>query len=190
MHNLMLEERFNKLIYHCPIPEGFTIKAALVSHKADGWYVTLTLEDKSVPSLKPPTREATEENSLGLNVGLEKFWTASDGDVESIQQHYRKSESKLAKLANRKDKKPHKSAQARKLVKKISKHHQTLQRKRKQFHYESATRLVSRDEKVFFVEEIKPGNLSRKNKPKQDKDGKYLPNGQSARIRFTTESTL
>ncbi|WP_446350630.1 RNA-guided endonuclease InsQ/TnpB family protein [Coleofasciculus sp. F4-SAH-05] len=170
-----------KLIYHRPIPVGFTIKAALVSHKADGWYATLTLEDKTVPSLKLPEIEATEENSIGLDVGLEKFWTASDGEVESIQQHYRKSESKLAKLANRKDKKPHKSAQARKLAKKISKHHQKLQRKRKQFHYQSATKLVSRDEQVFFVEDIKPGNLSRKNKAKQDENGRYLPNGQSAK---------
>ncbi|MFP5268831.1 RNA-guided endonuclease InsQ/TnpB family protein [Coleofasciculus sp.] len=170
-----------KLIYHRLIPEGFTIKAALISRRADGWYITLTLEDKSVPSLKPPEIEATEENSLGLDVGLEKFWTASDGEIEPIQQHYRKSEVKLAKLANRKEGKPHKSASRRKLAKKISKHHQKLQRKRKKFHYESATRLVSRDEKVFFVEDIKPGNLSRKNKPKQDEKGRYVPNGQSAK---------
>jgi len=170
-----------KLIYHRPIPEGFTIKAALVSRRADGWYLCLTLEDKSVPSLKSLKIEATEENSLGLDVGLEKFWTASDGEVEPIQQHYRKSESKLAKLANRKDSKPHQSASRRKLAKKISKHHQRLQRKRRQFHYESATKLVSRDEQVFFVEDIKPGNLSKKNKPKQDENGKYLPNGQSAK---------
>ncbi|WP_446418540.1 RNA-guided endonuclease InsQ/TnpB family protein [Coleofasciculus sp.] len=192
-----------KLIYHRPIPERFTIKAALVSHKADGWYITLTLEDKSVPSLKPPEIEATEENSLGLDVGLGRgeafalttcatnrslnsanaspLQTASDGEIEPIQQHYRNSEAKLARLANRKDGKPNKSASRRKLAKKISKHHQKLQRKRKQFHYESATKLVSRDEQVFFVENIKPGNLSRKNKPKQDENGKYLPNGQSAK---------
>jgi len=170
-----------KLIYHRPIPEGFTIKAALVSRCADGWYIILTLEDKAVPTLKSPKIEATEENSLGLDVGLEKFWTASDGEVEPIQQHYRKSESKLTKLANCKDSKPHKSASRRKLAKKLSRHHQKLQRKRKQFHYESATILVNRDEQVFFVEDIKPVNLSRKNKTKQDENGKYLPNGQSAK---------
>jgi hypothetical protein len=43
------------------------------------------------------------------------------GEVEPIQQHYRKSESKLAKLANRKDSKPHQSASRRRLAKKISK---------------------------------------------------------------------
>ena len=170
-----------KVIYHRPIPKGFTIKAALVSRRADGWYITLTLEDKSVPSLKPSEIKATEDNSIGIDVGLEKFWTASDGEVEPIQQHYRKSEGKLAKLQNRKDKKPHKSASRRKLAKKIAKHHQKLERKRKQFHYESATRLVSRDEKVFFVEDIKSVNLSRRNKSKQDENGNYLPNGQSAK---------
>jgi len=170
-----------KVIYHRPIPEGFTIKAGLISRKADGWYVTLTLEDKTVPSLTPSEIEATEDNSMGIDVGLEKFWTASDGTTEVIQQHYRKSESKLAKLANRKDKRLHKSASRRKLAKKIAKHHQKLQRKRKQFHYESATRLVSRNEQVFFVEDIKSTNLSHKNKPKQDENGKYLPNGQSAK---------
>ncbi|MEQ9001624.1 MAG: transposase [Coleofasciculus sp. B1-GNL1-01] len=170
-----------KVIYHRPIPDGFTIKAALISRRADGWYVCLTLEDKSVPNLKLPEIEATEENSLGLDVGLEKFWTASDGEVEPIVQHYRRSEQKLARLAKRKDGKPHKSAPRRKLAKKISKHHQKPARQRKQFHYESATRLGYRDEKVFFVEDIKPGNLSRKNRPKQDEQGRYIPNGQSAK---------
>ncbi|MEQ8957771.1 MAG: transposase, partial [Coleofasciculus sp. C2-GNP5-27] len=88
---------------------------------------------------------------------------------------------KRATHCSRESYKDYKSARERKLAKKISKHHQKLQRKRKQFHYESATRLVSRNEKVFFVENIKPGNLSRKNKPKQDENGKYLPNGQSAK---------
>jgi len=37
---------------------------------------------------------------------------------------------------------------------------------------------------LFFALGIKPGNLSRKNKPKQDKDGKYLEGGQSACVRF------
>src|SRR4028119_1457449 len=38
-----------KFIQHRPVPNGFTIKRALATLKADGWYVTLTLEDASVP---------------------------------------------------------------------------------------------------------------------------------------------
>jgi len=34
---------------------------------------------------------------------------------------------------------------------------------------------------VFFIEDIKSANLSRRNKSKQDENGNYLPNGQSAK---------
>ena len=34
---------------------------------------------------------------------------------------------------------------------------------------------------VFFVEDLQVSNMTRKAKPKQDENGKYLPNGQSAK---------
>jgi len=34
---------------------------------------------------------------------------------------------------------------------------------------------------VIFVEDLKFGNMTRRCKPKQDEDGKYLPNGQAAK---------
>ena len=38
-----------KVIWHRPLPEGFNIKTAIITQKADGWYITLTLKDVSVP---------------------------------------------------------------------------------------------------------------------------------------------
>ncbi len=38
-----------KLILHRPIPDGFTVKTAKVTRKADGWYVSLLLENNAVP---------------------------------------------------------------------------------------------------------------------------------------------
>jgi len=40
-----------KVILHRPIPDGF--KIASVTKKADGYYLTLSLEDTSVPTIKP-----------------------------------------------------------------------------------------------------------------------------------------
>ncbi|MGC9503284.1 RNA-guided endonuclease InsQ/TnpB family protein [Baaleninema sp.] len=62
-----------KLIQHRRVPDGFTIKRALVTKKADGWYVTLTLEDKSVPDLPAIEIQPTETNSIGVDAGLEYF---------------------------------------------------------------------------------------------------------------------
>jgi putative transposase len=61
------------------VPDGFTIKRALVTKKADGWYVTLTLEDKSVPDLPVIEIQPTETNSIGVDAGLEYFIAGSDG---------------------------------------------------------------------------------------------------------------
>lgn len=42
-----------KFVYHRQIPVGFSIKTATISLKADGWYIALVLEDKSVPVFTP-----------------------------------------------------------------------------------------------------------------------------------------
>lgn len=41
-----------KVILHRPIPDGFKIKTASVTKKADGYYLTLSLEDATVPRIK------------------------------------------------------------------------------------------------------------------------------------------
>ena len=71
-----------KFVCHRPVPEGFVIKRALVTKKADGWYVTLTLEDKSVPEAPLPKTIPTEDNSIGIDAGLEYFVACSDGETE------------------------------------------------------------------------------------------------------------
>ncbi|MBD0386837.1 MAG: transposase, partial [Nostoc sp. C3-bin3] len=45
-----------KVIVHRPIPDGFYIKTVSVTKKADGYYVTLSLDDKTVPTIKPDFR--------------------------------------------------------------------------------------------------------------------------------------
>ncbi|ERN39764.1 transposase, partial [Rubidibacter lacunae KORDI 51-2] len=84
-----------KLILHRPIPDGFTIKTAKVTRKADGWYVSLLLEDKTVPL---PTSDVDMAKSVGIDVGLKDFLVTSDGDSVPIPQFFRRSELKLAKL--------------------------------------------------------------------------------------------
>ena len=40
-----------KLIKHRPLLDDFQIKTVTISRKADGYYFTMSLEDKSVPTL-------------------------------------------------------------------------------------------------------------------------------------------
>jgi putative transposase len=56
-----------KLVQHRPLPEGFVIKTATITRKVDGWYVTLSLQDSSVPEWSPDT--PTWENTMGITWG-------------------------------------------------------------------------------------------------------------------------
>jgi len=169
-----------KFIQHRPVPEGFNLKRALITKKADGWYVTLTLEDKSVPDSPTLNIEPTQDNSLGIDSGLEYFVACSDGSTKAPPRFYRHAEEKLGKLQTKRDAREKGSKPRRKLNQRIAQLHQKIARQRKQWHYELAAELLDKAD-VFFVEDLQVSHMTRRAKPKQDKDGKYLPNGQSAK---------
>jgi putative transposase len=56
-----------KVVLHRPIPDGFKIKTASVTKKADGYYLTLSLEDKTVPEIKP---DFNPHSIAGMDLGL------------------------------------------------------------------------------------------------------------------------
>ncbi|MFP5274987.1 RNA-guided endonuclease InsQ/TnpB family protein [Coleofasciculus sp.] len=66
----------------------------------------------------------------------------------------------------------------RKLNQRIARLHQRIALQRKQWHYELAGKLLDKAD-VIFVEDLKVSNMARRNKPKQDEEGNFLPNGQS-----------
>ena len=159
-----------------PIQEGFKIKTASITKKADGYYLTLIVEDQTVPIFEPDIIP-TEENSLAIDLGLEKLYVDSNGNKVLPQKHLRKSEDKLAKL-QRKLVDDSRSKKAKKLIlRAIARLHQKIARQRKQWHYEESKKLCQ-ETKIVFIEDLKIANLLRKNKPKKV-DGKYGENGQS-----------
>ncbi|MEM6452111.1 MAG: transposase [Cyanobacteria bacterium P01_D01_bin.105] len=119
-----------KLILHRPMPDGFAIKTAKVTRKADGWYVGLLMECKEVPESAPSVDVA---KSVGIDVGLKDFLATSDGDYIAIPQFFRKSERKLAKLQRQLDRQVKGSNRWRKQVNRISKLHLHISRQRKDF---------------------------------------------------------
>ena len=167
-----------RFIQHRPIPDGFTIKRALVTCKPDGWYVTLTIENHDVPQQSEIV--ATEANSLGIDAGLEYFVACSDGTLIDPPKFFRKAEAKLARLQAKRELRKKGSTARRKLNHKIAKLHQQIARQRRQWHFELAGELAKMAD-VLFVEDLKVANLTRRNKAKQAEDGTYLPNGQAAK---------
>ncbi|MEB3829024.1 RNA-guided endonuclease InsQ/TnpB family protein, partial [Phormidium sp. CCY1219] len=129
----------------------------LVTKKADGWYVTLTLEDKSVPALPVIEIQPTETNSIGVDAGLEYFIACSDGTTKQPPKFYRQAEKKLSKLQAKRDARAKGSKPRRKLNERIAKLHQRIARQRRQWHFETAQELIDKAE-VIFVEDLKVSN--------------------------------
>ena len=114
-----------KLRLHRSMPPGFTIKTASVTKKADGFYVTLSLEDKSVPRFVSKIIPSSE-NSIGIDLGLEKIVSTSTGELILPPKHFRASQDKLAKLQQKASERE-KGSRARKLLyRKVAKLHQKM----------------------------------------------------------------
>jgi putative transposase len=167
-----------KFIQHRSINDGCKVKTASITKKADGYYVTLIVEDKSIPSFEPEI-SPSENNSIAIDLGLEKLYVDSENEQVLPEKHFRKSENKLAqlqcKLADE-----FRCKKAKKLLRQqIAKLHQKIARQRKQWHFETAKKLCLKAD-VIFIEDLKIANLKRKNKAKKV-EGKYQANGQSAK---------
>ncbi|NEO57470.1 MAG: transposase [Okeania sp. SIO3B5] len=132
-----------KLIQHRPIPEGFIIKTVTISRKADGYYVTLSLEDKSVPALTTIV-EPTLKNTLGIDMGLKEFLVTSEGESVPIPQYYRSSQKRLKTLQKRLSRKKKGSKRWLKAVKAVAKQHKKVADKSKDFHFKTANELLSK----------------------------------------------
>lgn len=171
-----------KVRHHRSIPNGAVLKQVQIIKKADGWYINLRLEDKTVPDFKSDIIP-TWDNSLGMDAVLHEddYLATSEGIKLPSLKSFRKSQTKLAKISKRKSAKKRGSKSRRKLAKKEAKLHQQIARARKDHAYNTAHALLNTGKKVFFHEKLNLAGLSRRNKAKTDEMGRFLPNGQSAK---------
>ncbi|NEO52121.1 MAG: transposase [Okeania sp. SIO3B5] len=140
-----------KLIQHRPLPDGFQIKTVTISRKADGYYITLSLEDKSVPTLTNQV-EPTSKNTLGIDMGLKEFLVTSEGESVPIPQYYCSSQQRLKTLQKRLSRKKKGSKRWLKALLAVAKQHKKVADKRKDFHFKTANELLSKADIIAHVD--------------------------------------
>lgn len=136
-----------KFIQHRQIHNGFKIKTATITRKADGWYVNLSLEDVSVP-VSTVDIVATDDNTVGIDLGLKEFLVTSQGDAVPIPQYYRKAQKKLAHCQRKLKHKEKGSKRRKQAVKRVAKLHLKVANQRKDFHYKTAHWLLGKGQVV------------------------------------------
>ncbi|NEO89860.1 MAG: transposase [Moorea sp. SIO3G5] len=139
--NILTLPKFGKvkMIYHRPIPDGFKVKTATITRKADGYYVTLSIQDDSVPDIVPMGSVA---NPVGIDMGLKSFLVKSDGSEVPIPQYYRKAQKRLNKIQKAVSRSKKGSSNRKKAVIELGKAHKKVADTRKDFHFKTAKKLL------------------------------------------------
>lgn len=150
------------------------IKTVTIKREVDQWFVTFSCE---VPE---PEKLPVSYEDVGIDLGVTHLATLSNGEMIEHPRYYRKAKKvleKRQKSLSRKKKGSHRRERAKHLV---GKAHRKIARQRKDFLHKQSKKLVDRYQVMVF-EDIQTKNLTKKPKPKQDENGKYLPNGASAK---------
>jgi putative transposase len=118
--------------------------------------------------------------AIGVDMGLLHFVTDSNGDTIENPRHFRESRGLLKKRQQRLSRKRRGSNRRRKAARQVAKTHRKIRNQRRDFHHKASRILVDTYETIVF-EDLSIHNMVKRPRPKQDENGKYLPNGASAK---------
>jgi len=163
------------------IPGGFTIKACTVRKRQNGWYISIRIEDKSVPEY---SSKALGENPkvIGCDLGITKLVHLSDGyQIANPKFSTNKKAKRTLKIRQRRvSRKVKGSKNRKKAVIRVGRFHQKIGDKRQSYQWKTANKIASRNVDVIAIEDLNISGMMRRCKVKSDgKTGRFLKNGQS-----------
>ena len=129
-------------------------KQMTASLSAGKWYVSIQTE-REVPDPVHPS-----QSSLGIDMGIARFATFSDGNSVKPLNSFRKHEKKLAALQRKLAKRIKFSANWQKLKKRIQRLHRKIADIRNDFLHKLTT-TISKNHALVVIEDLKVRNMSR-----------------------------
>jgi putative transposase len=164
-----------------PIPNGFTIKACTVRKRQNGWYISVRIENKSVPDYTTkPFKDVVKV--IGCDMGLTKLVHLSDGtQIENPNFSTTKKAKRTLKIRQRRvSRKTKGSKNRKKAAKKLGVFHQKIRDKRQAYQWKVANKIVDRNVDGIALEDLNISGMMRRCRVKADeKTGRFLKNGQS-----------
>jgi len=143
------------------------IKQAKIKKEIDGWYVSLTCITEQ------KFRYLPNESQIGLDVGIARYYTLSDGTYQSNPRFFYQLKDKLAEAQRSLSRKQKGSGNWKKQKKKVQHIHAKIARKRKDFQHQQTTRLV-RQYGGIVVEDLRLKNMSRSAQGTVENPGKNV----------------
>ena len=143
------------------------IKTLALKREGDAWYVILSCDEVPVQAL--PKSKLTG----GLDLGVRRLVTTSEGDQYANPRHLEKREEALAKAQQEVERKKKGSKRQLKARAKVRRIHGKIARCRKDNHHKVALDLLMRFDSLM-VEDLEPGQMSRSNKGTVEQPGKNV----------------
>ena len=167
---------------HRPV-EGHVKTCTLRRPPTGKWYACFSCVVE--PEALPPSDENQKLiEEVGIDVGIKVFAALSNGEFIENPRFFRRDEKALAKAQRRFNlvKHKHKTKARSKAKKVVARVHERIKHRRHDFVHQTARRLVNRFG-VIAVEALQVENMmaSPKAKPDPKTEGKFLPNGASAK---------
>jgi putative transposase len=163
------------------IPDGFTLKACAVRKRQNGWYISIRIEDKSVPEYSPKNLGDCPK-IIGCDLGITKLVHLSDGyQIQNPKFSTNKKAKCTLKIRQRRvGRKVKGSKNRKKAAIKVGRFHQKISDKRQAHQWKTANKIVSRNVDVIAIEDLNISGMMRRCKIKNDdKTERFLKNGQS-----------
>ncbi len=120
------------------------IKRVRVIRRADGYYTQFCINVERTEEIVPTGK------TIGIDVGLNQFYTDSTGETVPNQEHLRKSEKALKRLQKRVSRKKKGSGNRKKAINKLGRKHLKVSRQRKDFAIKTALCVVKSNDFVAY----------------------------------------
>ena len=143
------------------------VKHVTVTHSCAKWFVSIQTEREVEPSLPQAT------TAIGIDVGVVRFATMSDGShIEPINS-FKKHQERLARYQRRMSRKVKFSNNWQKAKTKIQRIHRTIAHARKDYLHKITT-TISQNHALVCIEDLQVRNMSRSSKGNREEHGKMV----------------
>ena len=143
------------------------LRNVTVSSKGGKWFVSIQTQRE----MEQSTPTAT--TSIGIDLGIARFATFSDGSYIAPLNSFKTQQAKLAKYQRRMAHKQKFSNNWKKAKAKVQKLHTTIANARRDFLHK-ATTTISQNHALVFIEDLQVGNMSKSAAGTAEKPGKNV----------------
>ena len=143
------------------------VRNVTVSQSGGKWFVSIQTQRE----VEQPLPTAT--SAMGIDVGIARFATMSDGTYIAPLNSFKKHQQRLARYQRRMSRKVKFSNNWKKAKAKVQKIHSTIANARKDFLHKTTT-TISQNHALVCIEDLQVKNMSRSSKGNSEQPGKMV----------------